>query len=439
MKRPVLQARGIELSRKGGFRLSVADFQIAAGDDVALIGPNGSGKTTFLQVLAGLERPQSGEVLFEGKPLRTATELRGYHLQIAYAPQAITLYDTSVFANVAIGLRIRGVPNDQTRERTRAALRGFGIEPLAERRARGLSGGEARRVMLARALVLDPKILFLDEPFGELDLPVKEQIISDLAGVLSEMKCARVIVTHNHDDALRIAERFVVLTGGSISQIGAATEVFNSPVNTEVAAFVGVKNVLAGTVVSARDGLSEVQIAGPGMSSRRMQCHSEPEGEESPLPVEKEIPPLHRVQGRNDIPVFLSDALGHAQQSPISRRECRDSAMTCESSGLAGGALVSVAGERRVGQHVFLCIPPESVVLARLASEPADASARNVLAGTVVGLMPFRYGHWVKLDCGFPLSVCVTSQATSSLGLAVGTKLHVLIKATVIHVIECAR
>ncbi|MDQ7779488.1 MAG: ABC transporter ATP-binding protein [Planctomycetota bacterium] len=373
MKTPLLQARDIEFRRRDGrggrdggdgFRLGVSGFELTEGESVALVGPNGSGKTTFLKILAGLERPDRGEVIFDSCQVRSAAEKRAYHRQIAYIPQSLALYNTTVFENVAIGLRIRHVAKSEIRARVEGALEKFGIGGLAGRSAQKISGGEARRVMLARALVLEPRLLFMDEPFGELDLPVKEEILTELAGALAGLRCAKLIVTHDHEEALRLGERFVVMVGGAIVQTGTAADIFNLPATAEVAAFVGVKNVLEGTAVSSEGGMSQVQ--------------------------------------------------------------------------LGAGASLLVAGEFKQGQTLTLCVPPESVVLTSAEGEAAALSARNLLKGTVTGLMPFRYGFWVKLDCGFPLSVCVTRQAISSLGVEIGAKLHALIKATAVHVIEHA-
>lgn len=382
MNAPFLQARDIEFRYRAGgsggdsFRLRVSEFELAEGESVAIVGPNGVGKSTFLKILAGLEKPDRGEVLFDSRPIRSAAEKRAYHREIAYVPQNLVLYDTTVFENVAIGLRIRRVAKAEIHSRVRGVLEKFGIARLAERSARNLSGGEARRVMLARALVLEPRILFMDEPFGELDLSVKEEILAELAGALAGLRCAKLIVTHDHDEALRLGERFVVMVGGAIVQSGTATDVFNFPVTAEVASFVGVKNILPGVVKSSEGGISTVAIAGGA--------------------------PVHA---------------------------------TCAE----GVASLQVPGELAVGRRVVLAVPPESIVLmAGSGDSVSGTSARNVLAGTVTGVIPFRYGFWVKLDCGFPLSVCVTTQAISSLGVGIGAKLHALIKATAIHVIECA-
>jgi tungstate transport system ATP-binding protein len=362
MSGPLLQARGIKFSRPDGFSLDVPAFELGAEESVALIGPNGAGKSTLLKVLAGLEAAQGGEIVFGGAPVRGGCAMRAYHRRTAYVPQSVTLYNTTVFENVAVGLKIRGMAKDDRRERVMAMLKRFGIEGLSKRSAHKVSGGEARRVMLARALVLRPEALFMDEPFGELDLPVKEEIIADLTGALAELKCAKVVVTHDHDEALRLGGRFAVMVKGRIVQSGAAADVFNLPATADVAAFVGVRNVVAGEVVSSEAGTSLVRLG-------------------------------------------------------------------------AGGAVLTVAGEFPQGRRVTACIPPESVVLVPAGKEAGGVSARNVLRGRVTGLMPFRYGQWVRLDCGFSLSVCVTSQAVSSLEIAIGSELDALIKATAVHVI----
>jgi len=257
---PKLSARGVVVRRGGRAILDVGSLEIAAGEVVAVIGPNGAGKSTLLLQLALLERPDAGEVLFEGAPAR-GRELR-LRRRMAAVFQEPLLLDRTGLANVETGLRLRGVRREERRGRALHWLSRFGVSALAGRSSRTLSGGEAQRVSLARAFALEPEVLLLDEPFSALDQPTREAIIGDLHGVLSETRTTTVLVTHDRDEAARLGDRVAVLIDGRVRQTGAPSEVFGAPVDEEVAAFVGVETVVAATVISRADGLVTLLAAG---------------------------------------------------------------------------------------------------------------------------------------------------------------------------------
>jgi tungstate transport system ATP-binding protein len=163
--------------------------------------------------------------------------------------QSPLLFDTTVYRNVAAGLKIRGMKKKDMEQIVEKALERFGIARLKDRSARTLSGGEARRVSLARAFATDPEILLLDEPFAALDPIMRETLIEDLEQVLRETRITTVFVTHDHMEALRLATRFGVMNAGEILQTGLSDEVMNHPVTEFVASLVGVENILKGEVI----------------------------------------------------------------------------------------------------------------------------------------------------------------------------------------------
>jgi len=173
------------------------------------------------------------------------------------------LLDTSVAENVGMGLKLRGIAAAERARRVSAWLDHFGIAHLANRSARSLSGGEAQRASLARAMALDPRILLLDEPFGDLDAPTREALIVELGGLLRETNTTTVLVTHDQHEVLRLADRVAVMQSGRILQVGTPEEVFNQPVSEEVATFLGVETILGGRVVEQREGLASIEVA-PG-------------------------------------------------------------------------------------------------------------------------------------------------------------------------------
>ncbi|MCH7698775.1 MAG: ABC transporter ATP-binding protein [Chloroflexi bacterium] len=253
-----LALRDIVVRRGNAEILRVLQLDVTEGEVLAVLGPNGAGKSTLLQVLALLERPAQGEVLFDGSPV-AGRELK-LRRQMAAVFQESLLLDRSVAANIALGLSLRGMPRGQRRERVHYWLHRFGVDDLADRSGRHLSGGEAQRVSLARAFVLEPSIILLDEPFSALDQPTRESLADELVAVLSETGITAVFVTHERDEAARLADRVAVIVDGQVQQIGPTAEVFSSPADETVAAYVGVETVAPAKVLESHDGLVVLSV-----------------------------------------------------------------------------------------------------------------------------------------------------------------------------------
>ena len=260
MSQAKLSLRDIRVRRRAGDILLVPQLDVLAGEVLAVIGPNGSGKTTLLLVLGLLERPSEGQVLFEGKSVRG--EELSLRRRMAVVLQEALLLRRSVLDNVAMGLSLRGVARHERRERALRWMERFGIAHLARRGTRNLSGGEAQRASLARAFALEPEVLLLDEAFASLDQPTREALLEELAGVLAETGVTTVFVTHDRDEAARLAHRVAVLLGGRLRQVGPVAEVFAAPVDEEVAAFVGVETMVPARVVDDAGGLARLEVAG---------------------------------------------------------------------------------------------------------------------------------------------------------------------------------
>jgi tungstate transport system ATP-binding protein len=241
--------------------LRVGALAISRAEVLAIIGPNGSGKSTLLRVLGLLERPTEGEVHFHGRPVDARNAL-AQRRRMAMVFQQPLLADLSVADNVGLGLAFRGVPPAERRPRVAHWLERFAIAPLADRRARTLSGGEAQRVALARALVLEPEVLLLDEPFAALDEPSRTALIPDLGAILRADRVTTVLVSHDRAEALALADRVAVLIGGIVQQVGTTAQVFQAPVSEEVARFVGVETIVDGDVVTVEAGVALVDVAG---------------------------------------------------------------------------------------------------------------------------------------------------------------------------------
>ncbi len=257
---PVLSLRDVRVERGGREVLAADGLDVTEGETLVLLGPNGAGKSTLLLVLALLLRPRSGTIAFRGAPLEPPSDPVTVRREMAVVFQQPLLLDRSVLDNVTVGLALRGVERGERLRRGREALVQLGVAHLESRHARGLSGGEAQRVSLARALALAPKVLLLDEPFSGLDAPTRETLIADVAGVLRARGLTSVVVTHDRDEALSLADRVAVLVGGRVRQVGSPDEVFGAPIDAEVATFVGVESILPAHVVSTDEELTVLRV-----------------------------------------------------------------------------------------------------------------------------------------------------------------------------------
>ena len=255
---PKIQIRDLEVSRGGRRVLQIDDLAIAPREVSVIIGPNGSGKSTLLGVLQLLIKPDRGELLLDGRPMRDdpLTTRR----RMASVFQEALLLNTTVRKNVETALRLHKVPRSARRARAERWLDRFGVGQLADRHAREISGGEAQRVSLARAFALEPEVLLLDEPFSALDAPTRAALIDDFAHIAEETHVSAVLVTHDRDEALRLGDRIAVLIQGRLRQLGTPGEIFGAPTDEDVAAFVGMENIWPVDLIAHRDGVASYAL-----------------------------------------------------------------------------------------------------------------------------------------------------------------------------------
>jgi sulfate transport system ATP-binding protein len=247
----VIEARGI-LKQFGDFTaLEDVSVDVPTGSLTALLGPSGSGKSTLLRVIAGLERPDAGVVVLDGEYVtRRPPQSRGvgFVFQHYAAFKHMTVWD-----NVAFGLTIRRRPLAQIRERVGELLELVQLTGLAKRYPAQLSGGQRQRMGLARALAVDPKVLLLDEPFGALDARVRKELRRWLRRLHDETHTTTVIVTHDQEEAMDVADRVVVMNGGRIEQVAPPRELYDHPANEFVMSFVGPVNRLGDAFIRPHD------------------------------------------------------------------------------------------------------------------------------------------------------------------------------------------
>ena len=289
----------------GTFRaLDNVSLAIRPGELVALLGPSGSGKTTLLRIMAGLETPDSagaGSVLFHEKDV---TNRPAGKRRVGFVFQHYALFrHMTVFENIAFPLRVRprhARPKpDEIHDRVMELLNLVQLGSLASRFPSQLSGGQRQRVALARALAVEPRVLLLDEPFGALDAQVRKELRTWLRKLHDELHITSVLVTHDQEEALEVADRIVVMKSGKIEQVGTPEEVFHSPATEFVMEFLGQVNVFHGRVVSGKAHLSGLTLDFP----------SYPHAEERPASVYMrpyELDIKHEANGIPSLPARIT-------------------------------------------------------------------------------------------------------------------------------------
>ena len=260
------------LKKFGAFAaLDGVDLKVASGELLALLGPSGSGKTTLLRIIAGLDWPDTGEVLFDGE---SALAHGASERQVGFVFQHYALFrHMTVFENVAFGLRVqpRAVRKSEAsiRARVKELLDLVQLDWLSNRYPSQLSGGQRQRIALARALAIEPRILLLDEPFGALDAKVRKELRQWLRSLHSEINVTSIFVTHDQEEALEVANRVVVMDKGRIEQIGTPGEVYDHPATAFVHGFIGESIVLPVDISDGcvRLGGKALNIAADGAAS----------------------------------------------------------------------------------------------------------------------------------------------------------------------------
>ena len=242
-------------------------FDVESGSFFTLLGPSGCGKTTTLRCIAGLERPDEGEITIGDRTVFSSTQgifIPGNKRDIGMVFQSYAIWPhMTVFRNVAYPLRARGRPRAEVEEKVHAALKLVGLEDFHDRLAPRLSGGQQQRVALARALVAEPSVLLLDEPLSNLDAKLRNQMRWELKELQQRLGTTTVYVTHDQVEALAISDRIALMNKGQITQIGTPREIYANPVNEFAADFIGAANIIAGELSEDADRSGLVTVKTP--------------------------------------------------------------------------------------------------------------------------------------------------------------------------------
>ena len=252
MKKVSVQCRGLRLAYGATEVLKGVSLDIAPGEFFALLGPSGSGKSTLLRALAGFARHHSGQLLIDGEDVSAREP---WQRQVGLVFQNYALWPhLSVRDNVGFGLVERRVPAAEIRRRVDEALERVDLAGYAERAPNQLSGGQQQRVALARTLVIEPKVLLLDEPLSNLDKSLRVQMRQELLALQRRLGLTTIFVTHDQEEAMTTADRMAVLDQGVLQQVGTPMQLYDEPVNAFVAGFVGTMNLLPVTVLATGGG-----------------------------------------------------------------------------------------------------------------------------------------------------------------------------------------
>ena len=352
--------------------LEEASFRVEAGEIVCLLGPSGCGKTTLLRIIAGLEVPDTGQVIFDGRDLAD-TPVHQRNFGFMFQDYALFPHK-DVFANVAFGPRMQGQSPAEIAARVSEVLALVGLGGYDHRRVIELSGGEQQRVALARSLAARPQLLLLDEPLGALDRAMREQLMNDLRAILKRLGLTAVYVTHDQEEAFAIADRVLIMRarpesgqGGWIEQDGLPDQVYRYPATSYVARFLGFRNLLAGVVTSVGERksggteewhppLTAETPLGPLTAGDVPISHAI--GDRVTVLVRPEAAVVHPAgaTGPNIVPGLLLEASFRGSYYLIHTEHAHEITLTCEASVTSGGL-------PEAGQSLALWLDPAAVTL----------------------------------------------------------------------------
>ena len=237
------------------------ELEVDKGEMLTLLGPSGCGKTTTLRCIAGLETPDEGDIIIDGKPMLSQGFVQPSKRGIGMVFQNYAVWPhMKVFSNVVYGLKLKRLPRKEINEKAQQVLAMVGLDGLEDRYPAQLSGGQQQRVALARALVGNPKVLLLDEPLSNLDAKLREELRFEIKSLVRRMGITSVYVTHDQAEAMVISDRIVVMESGNVVQTGTAQEIYAKPANKFVADFIGTMNFMPAEVIEVLPDAGGVHV-----------------------------------------------------------------------------------------------------------------------------------------------------------------------------------
>jgi iron(III) transport system ATP-binding protein len=302
------------------------NLEIEAGELFFLLGGSGCGKTTLLRCIAGLETPTEGRIFFGDTDV---TALAPHKREAAMVFQSYALWPhLTVGQNIAFGLEERKIPRMEINRRVAEALEMVRLGGYGDRSIDQLSGGQQQRVSLARALVVKPRCLLLDEPLSNLDAQLRVEMRREIRRIVKENGLTGIYVTHDQEEALAMADRMAVLSGGKIAQVGTPEQIYRTPINAYVAGFIGETNLIEGGVMEMHDGYCFVKVNGAALVGKITVPGWQPvAGEPAIVSVRPEAWRLHKSGGENEISgkisarSYLGQRIEYIVESPIGSQQ----------------------------------------------------------------------------------------------------------------------
>lgn len=329
-------------------------LEVKAGELFFLLGPSGCGKTTCLRTIAGFYQPDEGELLFGDKIMNNVPPHKR-NIGMVFQNYALWPHMT-VYENVEYGLNIRKLPNDVKKEKVAKVLEVVQMDQYAERNPNQLSGGQQQRIALARALVIEPDILLLDEPLSNLDAKLRLEMRQEIKRIHSEIGITAVYVTHDQKEALSLADRMAVMKDGKIIQLGSPREVYNFPINSFVADFIGETNFIEGKLkakanshFSMDTSIGEIKATGVNVSEKdKLICSVRPES------INIYDNPRDNIANQFEAKVSSVVYLGDVEEYWINVKNSWDIKIVLNNPGKY---------ERKSGDKVFIQFDPEDAIL----------------------------------------------------------------------------
>jgi putative spermidine/putrescine transport system ATP-binding protein len=294
-------------------------LDVAEGEFLSLLGPSGCGKTTLLRLIAGFEHPDAGRMISNGRDI---TRLPPQRRNFGVVFQSYALFPhMTVLENVGYGLKVRGVRRETAVARARAALDRVAMSAAENRYPSQISGGQQQRIALARALVIEPEILLLDEPLSALDKNLREEMQVELRQIQQRIGITTIFVTHDQEEALTLSDRVAVMRRGHVLQIDAPRAIYDRPINRFVATFLGTTNLLSGRMApgAVRDGVARLEIDGHSAGARSGDAPPQP-GSETILAVRPED--VRLVNGGNGLACTVQDVLFQGHRITVLLETC---------------------------------------------------------------------------------------------------------------------
>ena len=254
MEQTLLSIEHLKKSYDDNLILDDIDLEVHQGEVIVLVGPSGCGKTTTLRIIGGFEKPDKGQVIFDGEDI-TNTPPNKRQLNTVFQKYALFTH-MSIAENIAFGLKIKGKSKSYIDDKIKYALKLVNLDGFENRSVDSLSGGQQQRIAIARAIVNEPKLLLLDEPLGALDLKLRQDMQYELIRLKNELGITFIYVTHDQEEALTMSDTIVVMNQGYIQQMGTPEQIYNEPENAFVADFIGESNIVGGTMI--HDELVEI-------------------------------------------------------------------------------------------------------------------------------------------------------------------------------------